>query len=62
MEPARFFPTQCEGVSGSTYRNAATNTVGLNDGQKESFQDHIQNIDTAAEEARSISHQMMPRH
>ena len=40
----------------------AMNTVGLNDGQKESFQDHIQNIDTAAEEARSISHQMMPRH
>lgn len=36
------------------------NTVGLSHDQKERFQDHIQNIDTAADEARSISHQMMP--
>jgi signal transduction histidine kinase len=37
------------------------NVAGLSAEQKGSFSEHIKNIDTAAEEARNISHQMMPR-
>ncbi|MEZ4721471.1 MAG: tetratricopeptide repeat protein [Flavobacteriales bacterium] len=40
---------------------SAMNKVGLTDIQKPEFAQHIQQIDAAADEARSISHQMMPR-